>query len=262
MNLNTCTPCSATLYRWFLVLSGATFMLFTTPARADEPSPVLEEVDAATQDALFERADEILETVGKVRGLHAKKAVGKGFLSKKELREILLTKLSEEMTDEEIENEAKVLKRLGLIDQDMIYKDFLLDLYTEQIAGFYDNESAQLYIMDGQDPALLDAVLSHELFHAIQDQHFNIALLREAGESNSDLMMDRMALFGGDATAVMIDYELYPATSFSDIPFLGAVMRSSVDLTGSLGGSTMANAPLIIRESLVFPYIEGMPFAV
>ncbi len=260
LNLNTRTLHTSHAYRRILLLLCAACLLITTPAAAEDTSDDARQQDDSTTNSLFQRADEILETVGKIRGLHANKEVGKSFLTKDELHTILLTKLSEEMTDEEIENEAKVLKRLELIEPNIVYKDFLLNLYTEQIAGFYDNETAELYIMEGQDPALLDAVLSHELFHAIQDQHFSIARLREGGEENSDLMMARMALIEGDATAVMIDFELYPATTFSDIPFLAAVMRSSVDLTGSVGGEVMANAPLVIRESLVFPYIEGMLF--
>src|SRR5690606_6048079 len=156
--------------------------------------------------ALLERADQVLEATAEFRGLDAKEPVEKGLMLKDQLREILLEKLAEENEQDDLLNEAKLLKRLGLLDPDVDYEAFVVDLLTEQIAGFYDDETKELYILEGQDDAFLDTVLSHELFHAIQDQVFGIGVIRAGGDDNADLLAARIALVEGDAVAVMIDF--------------------------------------------------------
>ena len=209
--------------------------------------------------ALIERVDQILERVASFRGLSAHHEVKAGLMMRDELEHILLEKLAEEYSDLEIEGEAKTLVRLGLLDERVDYKAFVLALLGEQIAGFYDDDTKSLYVMEGQDPATLDSVMSHELFHAIQDQQYGIDGLREGGEENTDLMTARTALIEGDAVAVMIDFELAPA-SFTDIPNLVGVMRASLSLVEGEQGELFAKAPLVIREGLVFPYVDGLAF--
>ena len=47
----------------------------------------------------------------------------------------------------------------------------LLDLYTEQVAGYYDPDSATLFGVAGADRAQLRLVLAHEMVHALQGQY-------------------------------------------------------------------------------------------
>ena len=145
--------------------------VFASPAMAQETNGWK---DSDEGKKLIERADQILSITEGFRGIPVTSPVKKGLMIKDELKAVLLDKLGEEMTDVEINNEAKVLKQLGLMPADLDYKAFMVDLLTEQIAGFYDDDTESLYIMEDQAPALLDAVLSHELFHAIQDQRFGI----------------------------------------------------------------------------------------
>ena len=42
------------------------------------------------------------------------------------------------MSDDELVAEADVMKTFGMIPKDLDYKKMLLDVLTEQIAGFYD----------------------------------------------------------------------------------------------------------------------------
>lgn len=250
------TPYSRPLV-WGLVL---VVLLALTPVSAASGQEALGWKDSAEGKTLIDRADEVLAITEKFRGIPVSKPVKKGLMVKEELKAVLLEKLSAEMTDDEIENEAKVLKQLGLVPADLNYKNFMVDLLTEQIAGFYDDDTESLYVMEDQDPSLLDAVLSHELFHAIQDQRFGIKKLREGGEENGDLMNARVALIEGDALAVMIDFELQPNATFTDIPGFENVIRASMSLTEGIGGEQLESAPLVIRELLTFPYVEGLFF--
>ena len=63
-----------------------------------------------------------------------------------------------------------MLKKFGLLDRDFHLRPFLLSLLTEQIAGFYDNKTKTVNLLDWIKPDEQKPVLAHELTHALQDQ--------------------------------------------------------------------------------------------
>lgn len=262
----------------FLCMGGFAF------AQEQEPDKGFSE---AEQD-LLDTAAQIAAEVAQIRGLELKSPIKKGIKRRDELRNVLVTKLAEEVSDREIEAEGKVFARLGLIPQDLDYKKMLLDVLTEQIAGFYDQKTKELYIMQGIPLNLQRPAMAHELFHGIQDQHFDILSLQAPFSSteNGDFALARSALIEGDATIVMFDFSLYESgtlpqpdkTSVVDIPMVAGMLKklSFDDLTaiesmmgGAAGmnsdgvaGSALAQAPAIFRELLMFPYFAGMRFVV
>lgn len=238
------------------------------------------------EDDLLHAADTIAVQVAKIRGLELKGEIKKGIKERDHLRAVLLQKLSEEVSDDQIAAEGKVYQRLGLVPRDLDYKKMLLDVLTEQIAGFYDQKTKELYVMRGIPMTLQRPAMAHELFHAIQDQHFDIEKLQDPFSTieNGDYALARSALLEGDATIVMFDFSLYESgnlpqdgvTSVVDIPLVAGMLKElSFDqltaleqLTGttpgaqSLSGSALADAPAVFRELLMFPYFAGMRFVV
>ncbi len=67
-----------------------------------------------------------------------------------------------------------VLKKFGLLDRDFHLRPFLLSLLTEQIAGFYDNKTKTVNLLDWIEPDEQKPVLAHELTHALQDQKVDL----------------------------------------------------------------------------------------
>ena len=63
-----------------------------------------------------------------------------------------------------------------------------MDLYTEQVAGFYEPDSTALFVLDDQDEVALKGLLLHELVHAVQDQTVDLDAL-----TDPDLGADRAA---------------------------------------------------------------------
>jgi hypothetical protein len=261
------------------------FCVFAAPGFAQSaPDQGFEE----SERTLLETADAIAEQVANIRGLPLTQPIKKGIKRREELRAVLVTKLAEEVSDDQIEAEGKVYKRLGLIPPDMNYKKVLLDVLTEQIAGFYDQKTKELYVMQGIPMSFQKPAMAHELFHAIQDQHFDILSLQEPFNSseNGDFALARAALLEGDATIVMLDYSLYEggslpqgeATSVVDIPIIAGTLRNiSFDDLSALeqmmgtsgapkdmqaGAAALSEAPAVFRELLMFPYFAGMRFVV
>jgi hypothetical protein len=243
-----------------------------------------------SENELLKTADEIAVSVGEFRGLKTLAPIKKGIKERSELREVLLQKLNEEVSDDDIAAEGKVYKRLGLVPQDLNYKEMLLDVLTEQIAGFYDQKTKELYVMRGIPMSLQRPAMAHELFHAIQDQHFSIDTLQApfTALENGDYVLARGALIEGDATIVMIDFALFesnglePGKSIVDNPMVAGMLKTmsfeNLSALESLGGappaaeegeeaptyegSALAKAPAVFREMLMFPYFAGMRFVV
>ena len=79
----------------------------------------------------------------------------------------------------------------------------MLDLYTEQIVGFYDPATKMLYVVDGAKPDQLGFVIEHELVHALQDQYTNLdSLLHIKGDD--DRVLAAQSVMEGQATLVPI----------------------------------------------------------
>ncbi len=250
----------------------------------DDQSPPFER-----EQALLDQASEITAKVAAIRGLPQQYDIQKGVKDRDQLRAMLIERLEQDMSAQDFERQARVFRRLGLFDQDLDYRDLMLDLLTEQIAGFYDQSSGELYIMEGLPASLQESTMAHEIFHALQDQHFDIGQLLAADiiDDNDDFTLARMALIEGDATVLMIDYELYghgalpqgDNVSVADVPAIAALLLelNTADMSAveqlaptdamdlgdempSLTDSVLGSAPPIIRDTLLFPYIEGLRF--
>lgn len=246
----------------------------------------------ASAKRLLEEASDIAVEVANIRGLKLKREIKKGIRNRDQLRKVLIQRLAEEVTDQDVENEAKVFKKLGLMPADLDYKQTLLDVLTEQIAGFYDQHAKELYIMQGIPLELQRPAMAHEIFHAIQDQHFDIRRMVEpiSSKENGDFALARSALIEGDASLVMIDFSLWEegvlprkgVESVVDIPTMANVLsmltqqdigalqqmvpsggKSAAPIDPSqLSESALADAPRMIRRLLVFPYFGGMRFVI
>ena len=90
--------------------------------------------------------------------------------SRDELVSYLHHKLDEEMPEPEARATVAVYALLGLVPPDLDLRSVLLDLYTEQVAGFYDPDSTALFILDDQPQVMLQGLLIHELVHAVCSQ--------------------------------------------------------------------------------------------
>ena len=97
--------------------------------------------------------------------------------------------------------DEEVLKLLGLIEPDVDLRAISGSVFGEGVAGYYDPRSKRLRLVDGAAPGpLAEIVLAHELNHALEDQHFGLALDETATD---DAALARVALIEGTAMLVM-----------------------------------------------------------
>ena len=115
--------------------------------------------------------------------------------------------------------------------------------------------------------------MAHELTHALQDQHTDLdkwepedptTTSKNVAEDNQRLAIDerdtaRDAVLEGQAMAVYVDYTLKP--NGKSLLTLPDVMRTPTDDTDTSGSSPiMDRAPLLLQQSLLFPYKDGLGF--
>jgi hypothetical protein len=211
---------------------------------------------------LLKTADEMVQITARLRGLQPKSPIGRGVKTRAEITQYLNERVKENYSEGELQHEGKLLRILGLIPASVDYKDLVLRLYSEQIAGFYDADRKTLCIASWISAAEQKPVMVHELAHALQDQHFNVMKImkEDRKQNNDDRAMAHQALFEGDATVVMLNYTLEPVKrTFSQLPDLAFAMRT---LMASMQSQfpVFKAAPAFLQESMFFPYSYGAAF--
>jgi hypothetical protein len=132
----------------------------------------------------------------------------------------------------------------------------MVDLLTEQIAGYYDPDSNALYIPVGSDPAQTRIVISHELVHALQGQYLDLDSLVHQRQQN-DRRSAAQAILEGQATLAQIlvlmpEQKVESLTNFWEAR--NAIGKQQAQMR------VFSQAPLWLRESLIFPYLAGAEF--
>jgi hypothetical protein len=239
------------------------------PAQTDSQAPMTK--DQAKE--LFRSVDEILSFVSTDTRLPIQHSVKRKLISRDEVNRYLRDKFDEDESVRRMERSEVVLKKFGLLDRDFHLRPFLVSLLTEQIAGFYDNKTKTVNLLDWIQPDEQKPVLAHELTHALQDQKVNLTkwsdiglngVSRDVQDDNRHLQTDeadtaRDAVAEGQAMAVFVDYTLRPSgKTLADSPELAARLKDQVADTS--GSPVMARAPLMLQQSLLFPYSEGLNF--
>ena len=67
------------------------------------------------------------------------------------------------------------------MNRDFDLKPFLLSLLTEQIAGYYDEKTKTVNLLNWIEPDDQKPVLAHELTHALQDQKVGLEKWSDSG---------------------------------------------------------------------------------
>jgi hypothetical protein len=175
-------------------------------------------------------------------------------LSHDEIKRTVQGKLKEQFTDDEFKNVSLALAAMGLIRRDYPLREKFVDILGEQIAAFYDHHQHQLFMFADAtlDKAENRVILSHELTHALQDQHFDLLKLPLEIKNNDDRAIAAGALVEGDATVVMMQYLL------QNVSWRG--MNETLTGLASRDMNQIEKAPRYLRETLVFPYAQGQQF--
>jgi hypothetical protein len=207
----------------------------------------------ARNAAIVATTEAVLKETSELRELPIVRPVKSGAQSRSDIERMVVKNLDEESTPAEMHATEVLLKKFGLVPDDFSYRPFVIKLLTEQVAGYYDPRAQRFYLADwieleGQKP-----VMAHELTHALQDQHFNLRRFEKWPKGDSDGELAAHSLVEGDATLAMT---LYMAKN----PLVALAFIRSLGGDG-LASEQFKQAPRALRESLMFPYEEGLAWA-
>lgn len=204
-------------------------------------------------------------TVG-IRGLALHETVPVMVEDPATMRAHMQAEIDRQLEPEDIEATELTWRLLGLADDDFDLAATYVDVLEEGVAGYFDIEDKRLVLVKrpGGSGAVADMmrdmVISHELVHALQDQHFDLWSTTRRQDRNSDTEIALQALIEGDASYAM----LYTT------PFIDPDELPIADLTRKMAeaggpgedmGGLMGSAPAMVREPLIFPYVQGLAFA-
>ena len=213
-----------------------------------------EKPGAASMERLV---DSLQAPVERATGLKFKERPRVAVRSRQQVRAYLIRKLDEQLPPAKLRGLETTYRLFGLLPDTLQLRALLLDLYTEQVAGYYDPDSATLFAVADADPAQQRLVLAHEMIHALQGQYIPLdSILHET--SNNDRLTAAQAVLEGQATLASIEV-LASGQDVTANPEFSGLYRQQVRQRQS-AMPVFAKAPLIVREALIFPYLAGAEF--
>jgi hypothetical protein len=210
--------------------------------------------------------DDIVRETERTRQLAMLEPVEAVTMTQDEIRALVRREIAE--TD--MAQAERIMRAFGFIPPGLDLEAQLVDLYSEEVLGMYDPHLDRLIVLrsvasdlDGSTEEALNArmVLSHEITHALQDQHFHT--LDRAGEEawSDDAESVLSCLAEGDATLTMFVAAVAAATPVD--PTLSPGFRQMLRAQGDAvlpQSEALTGAPPYFGHVLAAIYLEGAAF--
>lgn len=178
--------------------------------------------------------------------------------SREQVRAFVSAQLDDSATLKDLAGKEAAYKVLGLIPDTMNVRKLFVDLFTEQILGYYDPKTKVLYVMKGAPEDVVGITIRHELVHALQDQYIDLDSLLHA-PADDDEQTASKAVIEGEATYEQMETMTGGGGNFaSRLP--GGRDRLRDLIRDSQMTPVFSAAPMVIQEEALFPYINGADF--
>jgi len=223
---------------------------------------------------LFESVDKIFAFASEDSGFPKKATVKRQLVGPADVEKFTRGRLAKEEYTQRFAQAEMTMKKFGLLPRDFNLREFLVKANGKNVAGYYDEETKSISLLNWIPLEKQEPILAHELTHALQDQNFGLKTWMKAGEeaqqtgdskkpyedNNDDSSSARHAVVEGQAMVVFMDYLLAPVhRSVQDTPGLIYQMEEPA-VQATIDSEMMHNAPMILREAGAFAYREGLIF--
>ncbi|HKW41483.1 MAG TPA: ImmA/IrrE family metallo-endopeptidase [Gemmatimonadales bacterium] len=206
---------------------------------------------------LKQTVQQMMPAVERATGLRFKQRPVVLRRTRAQVRDYVVHKFDDDLPPRELAGAQAAYRLFGLIPDTLDLRRSMIDLLTEQVAGYFDPDSNALYIPADNDPSQARLVVSHELVHALQHQYLNLDSLVQLKRQN-DRRSAAQAILEGQATLAQV-VVLMPEQKIESLPNLWE-LRGAVLGAGQEQMKVFASAPLWLRETLIFPYLGGAEF--
>ncbi len=234
------------------LLSVALALLSVAPA-AMLPSAVCAAQARPPLDAMVDSLQPYVEGATRLRFKQRPKY---GWRSETEIRRYI-EQSGERMGADRLGEIALAYHLLGLLPDTLSFRRGVSNLYIAQLRGLYDPNTDTLYCRVGLSAQQVREVLTHELVHALQDQHTDLAALLEP-EMENDARFAARATVEGQAMFATLRL-LSGGRNLVGYSGMWNWIAASLRL-GQGQSAEFRRAPRLIREGLVAPYLYGAQF--
>lgn len=219
----------------------------TLPEPTWDQLPGIDAFPAEVQEELLS----LVRTAEQIRGLRFQEPPTISIVTDQELSERVRAQIEEE--SEDFPADEALYKLLGLLQPDVNLQQLLTQLYSEQVAGYYDGDTRELVVPMREEgfSIVQRATLVHELTHALTDERlgFHSIYMTMLDEERLDEAAAYQALIEGDASMTEL---LYLQTL--DQRQIGEFFAEALDIDTT----ALDSSPPFIQDSLIFPYDSGL----
>jgi hypothetical protein len=202
---------------------------------------------------------EVQQAVAELRDLRFERRVPVTVESPDKLARRLVEVVAAETDEDRLRRQGRAMELLGQLPAGTDLPGLLSRVQAESVLGFYvpgrKPPKGELYVRSssGIDP-YARIILAHELTHALTDQHFDLTRADRlaAATAREDELAAYSGLVEGDATLTM---QRYLAERLTPSEQADAALAAAGDRTPRRDA-----APAVIRETMLFPYQEGLRF--
>lgn len=231
-----------------------TALALNRSGRSSEFVSITVEVINSTADLNEALREQIQQNVADLRGITFLEPVEVQVINTAELEQILTEDFSDPAYLTQLRQNALSFSLFDFLPRDYDPEQFLVPFYTTAIAGFYEPDTDEMYVIseDGQMSQEAQLTLAHELMHALQDQHFQLGLLPNSLDTtlNRDQQLALRSL--GEGEAELVEF-LYKSRGY-----LTGETLDEADL--AFGTPEFANLPDFLVSEFTFPYARGFDF--
>ena len=252
---------------WLVALGVAVCAGAAAPALSAQPAvPTAAQTGSApaAQSGVpsAEQVRKILTQISEITGMALKRPVPIAVMSKEEWGQWVADRMRESVKPEELRIEETAMKMFGFVPADFDLRAATVDLMTEQAAAVYDHKTKRMIIVQGAAPdEMQEAVLVHELSHALADQHFDMHRFLDKGPRSDESEAARLAVVEGQAMWIMLEAMLN--RSGQSLKKNSTVLELMLPAMREMAASqypVFGKSPLYMKESLLFPYSAGLKF--
>ncbi|MDB5349726.1 MAG: hypothetical protein JWN86_973 [Planctomycetota bacterium] len=216
-----------------------------------------------------------------MRKISFKTEVKRDVTARDDLKGYLLKELDEDKTSAEYRGDELGMKAIGFIPREMNFKDVMVRVYSEEIAAFYDPKTKTMHLIrepekkkprgflesllrggEGFNKDENKTVIAHELTHALADQNFDLDKMQHAIKNDDDRSLALSSLIEGEATLTMMAAQMNDWDGKQIVQIRAEDLDRTFSIMGPLmmmgSGAALKDAPPILAESLLFPYLRGL----
>jgi hypothetical protein len=221
---------------------------------------------------IFASMDDVLDFASQDTGFPKHQTVKHQLVSQEDVNRHMTASLSDSAEAQRMARSELVLKKFGYLPPDFNLKTYFVDAAGGSVAGYYDFKSKTMNLLNWVGLDEQRPIMAHELTHALQDQNYDLmtwqnhprmrlaAAAMKGDSTESEQTSARRAVVEGQAMVVYVDYLLKPyGRTLGDTPSAMEFVKDRMAQTYDTS-FVVKNAPLLFKESAMFPYREGLVF--